>query len=232
MVVTTQCAPAEWAQSQFGQAALGDQRRTRRAVQVAAQMLARPDSSIPRQAGIWSATKASYRLFDEPQVTFEAVSREHWRLTRTRAAQRAVTLMIEDTSELDYTAHPAITDLGPIGNGGGSGLLLHSTLAVDPSGVGEVLGLAYQMVLSREPVPAHETATQRKARERESRVWAQSVAAVGAPAGAGRFVHVCDRGADNFEMFEACRLTAVDFVIRAAQDRRCVAGHVTHVPES
>ena len=104
-------------------------------------------------------------------------------------------------------------------------MLLHNTLALDPSGAGEVLGLAHQILFRRQPVPPDETFTQRKHRDRESRIWGQSVEAVGSPPAGSQWVHVCDRGADNFEMLEACRETQVDFVIRMAQNRRCVAGH-------
>lgn len=228
MSMETRCAPAEWAELHFGGADLGDRRRTRRAVQVAARVLRRPQGSIPQQSGTWAATKASYRLFNEEDVTFEALGREHWELTRAEAGKRQVVLMIEDTTELDYTAHPLVEDLGPIGNGGGQGMLLHNTLALDPNGAGEVLGLAHQILFRRQPAPPDETFTQRKHRDRESRIWGQSVEAVGSPPGGSQWVHVCDRGADNFEMLEACRKTQVDFVIRMAQNRRCVAGHDLH----
>jgi len=51
--------PELWAEAQFDQAELGDRRRTRRAVKVAAQMVRRPGDSIPGQAATWPATKAS-----------------------------------------------------------------------------------------------------------------------------------------------------------------------------
>jgi len=225
MSTETRDAPEKWAALHFGAADLGDERRTNRAVQLAAQMLRRPAGSIPQQSGTWAATKASYRLFNEEEVTFEALGRAHWALTRAEAGKRQVVLMIEDTTELDYTPHPSAEDLGPIGNGGGQGMLLHNTLALDPNGVGEVLGLAHQILFLRQPVPPDETVTQRKHRDRESRIWGQSVEAVGSPPAGSQWVHVCDRGADNFEMLEACRKTQVDFVIRMAQNRRCVAGH-------
>ncbi len=228
MSTEARCAPEEWAELHFGRANLGDRRRARRSVQMAAQMLRRPQGSIPQQAGTWAATKASYRLLNEEKVSFEALGGAHWELTRAAAGQRQVVLMIQDTTELDYTAHPLVEGLGPIGNGGGQGMLLHNTLALDPHGPGEALGLAHQILFLRQPVPPDETATQRKNRDRESRIWGQSVEAVGSPPADSQWVHVCDRGADNFEMFEACRKTQADFVIRMAQNRRCVAGHDLH----
>jgi hypothetical protein len=222
--------PELWAEAQFDQAELGDQRRTRRAVKVAAQMVRRPGDSIPGQAATWPATKASYRLFDQEEVTFEALNQGHWRAVRQEAACRPVVLMIEDTTKLDFTGHPATADLGPIGDGGGRGLMLHSTLAVDPAGAGDVLGLAYQMLFCREEAPPDETRIQRRHRLREFRIWVQSVRAIGESPAGSRWIHVCDRGADGFELFDACRQTHVDCVIRLAQDRRCAPGHEAATP--
>ena len=217
--------PQAWAEAQFGEAELGDARRTRRAVTLGAGLVAHPAASIPKQAVSWAGTKAGYRLFNQEDVTLEALQAPHWQATRQEAQKRDVVLMIQDTTELDYTSHPNTEGLGPIGNGGGCGFLLHNTLAVDPEGTGEVLGLAYQMILCRQPKPEQETATERKNRERESCIWPESVRAIGANGTDSRWVHTCDRGGDNFEMFQACRETPCDYLIRAAQNRRAAMGH-------
>lgn len=224
------CPPAEWAEQQFGEVELGDARRSRRAVILARQMARHPAASLPAQTGRWSAAKAGYRLFDQQAVTFEALQSPHWQRTRREAEACDVVLMIQDTSELDFTRHAHTDELGPIGNGGGRGLLLHSTLAVDPTGTGRVLGLAYQKLFCRRPTPAQETRTERKRRPRESQIWPQSVVQVGSAAPRKRWIHVCDRYADNFEMFAACRQTQVDFLVRVAQDRRAAPGHTATRP--
>jgi len=217
--------PDTWAEQQFGQVELGDRRRTRRAVRVAAQMVRHPAASIPEQAGTWSATKGSYRLFHEDEVTFEALSAPHWASTRQDAGGYERVLMIQDTSCLDFTGHPAAEGMGPIGDHHGRGLMIHSTLAVNPAGSGEVLGLAYQALFCRQPTPEKETPTERKGRARESEIWRTSIREVGMAPPGSRWVHVCDRYADDFETFEACRQVGVDFVIRAAQNRRAALGH-------
>jgi hypothetical protein len=217
--------PDSWAEQFFGQVELGDRRRTRRAVRVAAQMVRHPAASIPAQASSWSATKASYRLFSEEEVTFEALSAQHWALTRQAAGQYERILMIQDTSCLDFTGHPAADAMGAIGDHRGRGLMIHSTLAVNPEGPGEVLGLAYQALFCRQPTPDKETHTERKRRARESEIWRTSIREVGAAPAGRRWVHVCDRYADDFETFEACGQVGADFVIRAAQNRRAALGH-------
>ena len=224
------CPTAEWAEQQFGEVELGDARRRRRAVVLARQMARHPAASLPAQAGRWSATKAGYRLFDQQAVTLEALQSPHWQGTRREAEACGVVLLIQDTSELDFTRHVSTVELGPIGNGGGRGFLLHSTLAVDPAGAGRVLGLAYQKLFCRRSKPAQETRTERKQRPRESQIWPQSVAQVGSASTGKRWIHVCDRYADNFEMFAACRQAQVDFLVRVAQDRRAAPGHAATQP--
>lgn len=219
-----------WAEQQFGSVDLGDRRRQRRAVKLAASIARHPAASLPDQTGRWAETKAGYRLLAQEAVTFEALSAAHWQATREAARVRETVLMVQDTSCLDYSSHRSTPGLGAIGDGDGYGLMLHSTLAVDPRGPGEVLGLAYQMLFVREPTPEQETRTQRKERRRESQIWLQSVREVGAGGAPRRWVHVTDRYSDNFEFFETCRQTQVDFLVRVAQDRRAALGHGAAAP--
>src|SRR5690349_11040318 len=98
--------PAKWAEQQFGDCDLGDQRRTRRAVEYAAQIAAAPDASTPTQTESWADLKAVYRLIDEEDVTFAGLAAGHWNLTRSR--DRGTYLLIGDTTELNFGRHRAI----------------------------------------------------------------------------------------------------------------------------
>ena len=228
---TTLAAPHAWAAEQFGEVDLGDRRRTRRVVRLAEQMARHPAASLPAQTSVWRETKAGYRLFAEEDVSFEALQAQHLAQTQAVAGQRPLTPLIQDTSELDFTHRRTADDLGPIGDGGGRGFLLHSTLAVDPTGVGEVRGLADQTLFLRQPAPAGETRSQWKQRPRESQVWAQRVAAIGGRPAGSRWLHVADRGADDCGFFAAGTAVHVGFLVRAYQDRRMAAGHTATEPE-
>lgn len=222
--------PDAWAEVQFGQVELGDLRRRRRAVRVAEQMARHPAASIPEQAGNWSGTKASYRLFSEEDVTFEALCSGHWGLTRRLAVEHQRVLLVQDTSCLDFSRHGAAEGLGPIGDNKGRGFMMHSTLCVNPVGSGEVLGLAYQMLFCRQPTPEQETRAERRRRDRESEIWRTSMREVGPPPPDAQWIYVCDRYADDFETFETCGAMRADFVIRVAQDRRAAMGHEASKP--
>ncbi len=227
---------AQWAQQQFGAVALGDRRRTQRAVKVAAAMAADPSASIPRQNKKWSSTKGAYRLFDAAEATFAAMLEPHWQQTRASAAQCAVVLLIQDTTELDYTSHPRCEGLGRFGKGerwtSGLGMLLHNVLAVEPlaDGQARVLGLAHNKLWTRtEPVSdKRSTSKQRRQQGCESDRWLQAVQAIGGAAPQGRFVHVGDREADIFRLYDCCRgLSNVSFLVRVGQlGRSALAGHV------
>ena len=152
-------------------------------------------------------------------VTFQALAEPHWRLTRSCLQGRV--LLIDDTTTVSFGRGRQIAGMGITSDTRHPGFLLHSALAIDPSS-GQVLGLAAQTIRHRRLQRKHETARQRLAREdRESRLWGDVIDLVGpAPVGV-TYTHVCDRGADNFEVF--CKLVHQDhgWVIRAAQlDRR------------
>jgi hypothetical protein len=211
--------PAAWAETTFGTVALGDARRTARAVTLAEALAARPAASLPAAVGDPAALKAAYRLLHEPDVTAAALSAPHRAQTLAAARDEAVVLLVQDTTELDYTHHRATADLGPIGNGRGRGYLLQSVLAVTPGKT--VLGLAHLAPFRRVPAPRRgERCDERRDRPRESDVWGRTARELGPPPDAARWVHVGDRGADVFTFFAACRAVRADVLVRVAQDRR------------
>jgi hypothetical protein len=211
--------PHWWARLTFGTAVLGDRRRTRRAVTTAAAIAAQPTASLPRQLRDPAALKATYRLLHEPDVTCAALVAPHLAQTRRAAAAPPVVLLVQDTTELDYSPHRQTSGLGPIGDGRGRGILLQSALAIEPDRR-QVLGLAALEPFLRQTAPRpRETCTQRQGRPRESDVWARTVTALGPPPPTSRWVHVADRGADVFTFLAACQAQHADFVVRVTQDR-------------
>jgi hypothetical protein len=208
-----------WANEMFGQCELGDKRRTKRLVKVAQQVAENPSASFPDQMETWGDLKAVYRLFDSPEVTFQAIAAPHWEQTRRLAAGR--TLVICDTTELDFGAHREIAGVGPTGNGSGRGFLLHNALMVDAA-TRSILGVAGQTIHYRpkQQHPKKENRSQKLKRRRESQVWGRVIDEIGKPQDGVEYVYVCDRGADNFEVF--CDLVQHngEWVIRAKATNR------------
>src|SRR6266700_1627566 len=210
----------EWAEATFGGVHLGDERRRRRAVAIAEAIAQQPQASLPRQMQEPGALQAVYRFVQNPHVSYEQLIGPHLQQTREAAGQQSQVLLIQDTTDLDYHAHPTTTGLGPIGSGSHQGFLLQTVLAVLPESR-EVLGIAQQEAFLRQPAPKGETKRQRQERERESQVWERSIQALGSPPVGVQWIHVGDRGSDIFPFLSLCRQLGCDFVVRAAQDR-CV----------
>jgi hypothetical protein len=209
----------EWAEENFRGCELGDKRRTERLVTVASQVASNPSGSFPEQMPIWGDLKAAYNLFDREEVTFAAIASPHWENTRRRDAGRYLVLC--DTTELDFGIHRDIDGLGPTGNGGGYGFFLHNGLMVDATSE-EIVGVAGQTIYYRRPAPKKENTARRKKRDRESKVWGDVVDAVGRPPEEVEFVHVCDRGADNFDVFCHMIEQQTDWVVRVSQQHRLI----------
>ncbi|WP_425614706.1 IS4 family transposase [Anatilimnocola sp. NA78] len=202
-----------WAEQQFGRCDLGDARRTRRIVRTAALCAADPSGTTPEQTETWEDCKAAYRLFDTKAVTFAGIAGPHWEQTRARTSGHY--LLIGDTTLISFEGDRQISGMGIITSGNAQGFLLHSALMVDARD-GEVIGLAGQTIRYRQRVPKKEPGSVRLQRDRESEIWGKVITAVGAPSNEQvRFTHVCDRGADNFEVYCHCLLQGADWVIRA-----------------
>jgi hypothetical protein len=77
-----------------------------------------------------------------------------------------------------------------------------------------------QTIHYRKPKPKNENATQRFKRERESRVWGDVIDQIGQPGEGVQLVHVCDRGADDFEVFCHLQQNHCDWVVRASSLHR------------
>src|SRR5438876_786023 len=209
--------PRQWAEQTFGSADLGDRRRTRRLVESAAAIAAHPQKPFT-QIFDWNGLRGFYRLCDQAEATVEAVMAPHWDQTRQAMRRQPLVLILHDTTELDYTTHPALRGVGPIGDGRGRGFLQHNSLAVVPA-PRRVLGLAYQQLRIRRPAPKKESTFQRRKRPRETDLWAAGIRAAGPAPDDCCWVDVGDRGSDIYQAMRAGRAVGHHFLFRAKQDR-------------
>lgn len=216
-------------QINFGDARLGDARRTRRLIASADLMARRPGGSLPQKFRRPKDLKAFYRLMECESVTHEAILQPHRSATLKQIDQcRSAVLVLHDSTELDFSGHASLTsDLGQIGNGKRRGYIVQNSLAID-SESRRVLGLFNQVLHHRADVPAGESKAQKRVREsRESRLWLRGVEPLGADQ---KLVDVCDQGADTFEFLEHEVQSGRRFLIRAAYDRSITAGHHAAAP--
>jgi hypothetical protein len=139
---------------------------------------------------------------------------------RQQARQTHTVLFVQDTSELDFTAHRQTKGLGWIGNTGGRGFFLHSCLAVRPAAAPEILGLAAQQVWTRHEIKkGTETRAARAKRRKEGEVWAEIVETIGPAAPGQQWVSVSDRASDIFSFVRRARAQGWHGLWRVGQNR-------------
>jgi hypothetical protein len=221
MVALHELDPELWSELEFGACQLGHKRRTRRLVNYARQMAERPDASTPRQTESWSDCKGVYRLVNRPEVTFESVTAVHYQ--RTRDLGPGTYLVISDTTELDYGYNSPREGLGRLTADKHRGFFLHTALVLE-AGNGQVVGVGAQELFTRsarKKQRVHRVCSRKRASEAE--VWGRVIDQVQPRTPAGvKLIHVCDRGADNFDVFAHLKAKEDGWVIRAGQLTRKV----------
>ncbi len=127
----------------------GDKRLTARALHIGDCLrlkYGQPLSTVFKNA---SELKRAYEFLANPKTSFEKVVEPSHYQTANSVKNLPLILAIGDTTFLDYKKIKVKReDYGPIGNGG-NGLILHTSLAVDPD-CGQPLGLLWEKVWKRQ----------------------------------------------------------------------------------
>lgn len=144
-------APSDWAEEEFGTVRLYDRRLKERLLTLARDFYNCPQASIPQACASKARTLGAYRLFRNENVTMDVILTPHTEATIERIRAHPVVLAPQDTTTLNYAAHPATEGLGPINNKGNRamGLVLHDTLAFTPEGT--PLGILDAQCWARDP---------------------------------------------------------------------------------
>src|SRR5690606_32194945 len=174
--------------------------RTKRLLKVAQQVAARPDGSTPDQTETWADCKAVYRLMDCDEVTHAEIIAPHCELTKSSCSSGSTQLILCDTTELDFKRN--VAGLGPVGKGTGRGFFLHTGLMRDPASKA-INGMAGQVLFHRQQKSKQKVAKNSKRRDphRESVAWGELIDQIGPSPADVEWIHVCDRGADDYEVY-------------------------------
>lgn len=212
-----------WAVKELAGTNLGDARLDERLMTMVADLSERPDSSVPLFSGSWAKTKAAYRFWDNLKVTPRGILQSHVERTVHRAFEHDVVLVAQDTTEINLTSHPKTSGVGYLASSKCRGFLVHSLLAMSPTGV--PLGLVGQQHWTRPFEELGKTAQRHRKSidEKESGRWLEGLAtAAQALAGHPRVVVIADREADIFELFAAPRDANVSLLVRVRHTQRAV----------
>lgn len=214
-----------------------DQRLTQRAVLIEEELsvkYGKPLSTVFKSA---SDLKRGYEFFANPKTSFARVIEPYHISTATDLSNLSIALAVGDTTFLDYKKiREKTSEYGPIGNGG-NGLILHSTLAVNPDN-GQPLGLLSEKLWYREHTEGKKLtkkqkkqkqaeARKRPIEEKESYKWIEALQEVNKllentphPDSRPRIIHVFDREGDIAEVFyEVSQTQNTGVVVRAAHNR-------------
>jgi len=211
--------------SEFEGVTLGDPRRGKRLRQIAGDLAAEPDVSLPKAMGAAAKLEALYRFANNSAVTLADILEGHRHKTAERAREAGTVYAIHDTTTVACAgAEPE--DVGYL-NTGKAGFYMHYTLVVG-AGSRRPLGIPFVEILSRDKPPSRRRpskgrnvsgAETRKNENRESLRWGRGIAATEADLQGSHVIHIADREVDSFELHATNVAQGRRFVFRLRLNR-------------
>jgi hypothetical protein len=221
-----------WAEHEFGDCELGDERLTRRLVKIVRDQAAQPNGSYAQATGGHRhALKGYYRFLNNgrSELDLEKLLQSHRARTIRRMSQERTVLIVQDSSDLNYSRRSQCQGLGQIGtNQTGAksrGLRLHSSLALSQSG----LPLGIVQLQGCAPESAQGKDRQRPIEQKDSYRWLEGFGEamkIAALLPHTQVINLTDREGDMFELFHFRRSQAgrkAELLVRAKTDR-CLEG--------
>ncbi len=214
----------DWAEELFGNADLGDNRRTKRLVKLSSQMATHTGMSVVQAAGDSASIEGAYRFIRNQAVDASDIAQAGFEALLPHLTQSAIILALEDTTTLSYK-HAVSKELGNTGTQLESkhkGMWAHSVLMVDADSE-KTLGLGEQSRWCRKDEnhgQRHER-HKRAYEDKESYKWqrtSEAMASRYAPV-MDRIISVCDRESDIFEYMTYKQTAQHRFVVRVNHDR-------------
>ena len=211
----------DWVNEELNNIDLGDERLNRRILKLVSAMGNNPEASIPLACGTHASTKAAYRFFDNPHVEASGISETHIQKTIERVKNYDMLLIAQDTTNIEFTSHKGISDIGYLDNIRMLGLKMHSGLAISLDGVPK--GLLYQKIWRRDmdEIGKNKDRKKKKTKDKESLRWLDVVEDVRDKFSESiDIVHIADREADMYDLFVCAQQQSSKILIRAVHNRR------------
>jgi hypothetical protein len=215
----------------FCRAELGDPRLVRRAVGLSQALATAPNLSLPRVWASQAQLEAGYRFLRNPRTEFTALMEPVQQATRQAALRSRRVLVIHDTTDIECSsAEP--DEVGYLQTGR-AGFYVHHALCVEEGPSGCPLGIVWSELWGRSERSKGRTRAASggalaKLEERESDRWLESLSQAQLWAeGCESVVHVMDREADAYRLFEQATALSADFVVRMRHDRCTDDGRVS-----
>src|SRR5215472_4570226 len=222
----------DWAEEEFGAAKLNDKRLNRRLLTLARDFYERPQANLPQACQSRAKTQAAYRFFDHPKITMDELLQSHYQATLKRISEEKIVLVVQDTTTLNYSAHPLTEGIGPVSprkTTGAIGLLLHDSMAFNVAGT--PLGLLDVQCWARDPKQFGKKALRHELpiEQKESQKWLKGfnqVSAARKQCPNTTLISVADRESDIYELFDLALNDpcGAQLLVRAEHDRLLADG--------
>lgn len=215
-----------WAEEELKDTGLPDQRLNRRLIKIVTQAVEQPSATIPQASKSWCDTKATYDFWKSERFEYSDIIEGHRQKTLQRATKEELVLMIQDTSDFNFTHHRSKTWEKGFGQNCSQnyvrGLKVHSSLMVSTQGV--PLGISDLQIWTREPTKKNkkdEKKIKKSIGQKESKRWLRGlVDAELAVSDSTKVVMITDREGDIYEMLAMPRNSNSHLLIRAKHNRR------------
>lgn len=223
----------DWVEAELGTVGFYDPRLRRRLFSMVRDFYGQPQAPIPQACGSRAKTKGAYRFFKNEKVTMELVLKAHVESAVERIRGHRLVLAVQDTTTLNYTAHPATEGLGPINTtkDRAVGLVVHDTLAFTEAGT--PLGLLDGQCWARDPRDQGKSRRRKETpiEQKESLKWLRSyraTAEVQRLCPETTIVSVGDRESDIYELFWEAQGTprGPQLLVRCERSRHRKVGEV------
>jgi hypothetical protein len=202
---------------------LGDKRLNRRSEQIIEALAADPQASVNGACNGWADTLAAYRFFNNEAVDPHQILQPHVDATKRRMQEQPVVLIVQDTTELDFSQHPP-DDAGCLNKEDRFGLYDHTHLAVTPEGL--CLGVVGAEPFDRTPESLGKTRERSTLpiEQKESFRWLTGyrlASQMCCEIPDTQIVSIADSESDIYDIFMEAEQhdTPADFIIRAKENR-------------
>lgn len=222
-----------WAREEFGGADLGDTRRTRRLIRIAAAYAERPRGTVTGVVARPDEREGAFRFVENDLVDPEAIGAASYRATARRCASESELVVAIDQASLSVTDRIGKPGFGSVGTGEmGRGIQVMTALGMRAGGGRITEGLLGQQWWAREEKSPDYRADRRPPEERESDLWRRTILQVektlAAAAPATRAWYQMDRGADSAAVLQLAVDSHLRITVRSAYNRTLGDGGHLH----
>ncbi len=219
----------EWIRQELATADLGDKRLLKRMKLILKRLTESSKESIKSAFKGWAEVVGAYRFFDNEKTSVAGILKPHQDATLERVKEFKRVLVVQDTTELDYTTKKKLEGKGPLSTTDRQGFFAHNQLIITPERL--TLGVWNTQIYARDEAEHGKSADrkQKPIEEKESYRWLEGYrdACDLAQLAPGVEVIACgDRENDIYEVFQewhqrrANGQPAAEWLIRCNQDRR------------